>query len=390
MLSSHQIHRNHNVYILGAGFSCDAGLPVVRDFLNRMRDNIEWLHNEKREEEAKAVERIIQFRLEAAAAAYRAHVNIENIEELFSLASAWKGNELTNQMTTAIAATLDYAKLTTPEPSFRILIDSPPAEVPKLWQRIQGDSSGTGNQSPHRFPYRAPFYQLYSGLLSGKLCLPASDMENTIITFNYDTILEDSLRDMDVPVDYKLPSSEEDKNSQNETASRESSALPLRVLKLHGSVNWGTPRDNNTEQITVYKNYSELREEGAKVVLVPPTWRKVFGGAFTNIWDTALEALSSATRIILIGFSIPPTDMHFKYLLAAGLCSNVSLRQIAIINPAARNTKENLFKTLREELADQITITSAECDIRNAVPDNSILYRIGRKYLPEYNEISAI
>ena len=31
------LHNNHNVYILGAGFSHDAGLPLISDFLIRMQ-----------------------------------------------------------------------------------------------------------------------------------------------------------------------------------------------------------------------------------------------------------------------------------------------------------------------------------------------------------------
>ena len=36
---------------------------------------------------------------------------------------------------------------------------------------------------------------------------------------------------------------------------------------------------------------------------------------------------------MIIGFSIPPTDLHFKYLLAAGLQNNYSLREIVFVNP---------------------------------------------------------
>jgi hypothetical protein len=34
---------NSNVYLLGAGFSADAGLPTIADFLNQMRDSTDWL-----------------------------------------------------------------------------------------------------------------------------------------------------------------------------------------------------------------------------------------------------------------------------------------------------------------------------------------------------------
>lgn len=340
MSPSHKIHRNHNVYILGAGFSYDAGLPVVKDFLNQMRDSLDWLYKEKREEEAQAVERIIQFRLQAAGAAYRAHINIENIEELFSLASAWNGNNLTEHMTTAIAATLNYAKLNSPTPFFRALIDTAKIQAPEIWQKTPPEYAGS--RSGSQFHYMVPAYHLYAGLLSGKLCQPTSDMENTIITFNYDTVLEDALSDIDIPFDYKLLSSEEGENSQSEIDSRKSSALPLKVFKLHGSVNWGTPRDNNTEQITIYKNYAELREKGAKVVLVPPTWRKVFGGALTNIWNVALEALSRATRIILIGFSIlQPTCTLNTFLQQDYVTMSLSDKSRLLILPS--NSQKRIY-----------------------------------------------
>src|SRR5688572_21190505 len=95
---------NHNVYILGAGFSFDGGIPLVKGFLERMADSVEWLHKEGRDREAEAIGNVFSFRLRAAGAAYRAQIDVENIEELFSLASASEGEALTKDITTAIAA----------------------------------------------------------------------------------------------------------------------------------------------------------------------------------------------------------------------------------------------------------------------------------------------
>ena len=78
---SPRIETNHNVYLLGAGFSWGAGMPLVKEFLNKMRDSVDWLRSENREDESKAVQSIFEFRLRAAAGAYRAQINIENIEE---------------------------------------------------------------------------------------------------------------------------------------------------------------------------------------------------------------------------------------------------------------------------------------------------------------------
>src|SRR5437667_7289878 len=99
---------DHNVYILGAGFSADAGLPLVSDFLLRMRDCHPWLIEKGRPNEAKAVENVLRFRLEAASAAYWVKLDLENREELFSLASARAGS-LSDDIPVAVASTIDYA-----------------------------------------------------------------------------------------------------------------------------------------------------------------------------------------------------------------------------------------------------------------------------------------
>ena len=80
-------HNDHNVYILGAGFSRDAGIPLVAGFLNAMRDSLDWLENEERHEEVEAVKQVLAFRRQASAATSWIDVDPDNIEELFSVAS---------------------------------------------------------------------------------------------------------------------------------------------------------------------------------------------------------------------------------------------------------------------------------------------------------------
>lgn len=54
-------HNDHNVYILGAG----SRLPLIKDFMNRMRDAATWLGPQAdREREFAAIDRVLRFRLE--------------------------------------------------------------------------------------------------------------------------------------------------------------------------------------------------------------------------------------------------------------------------------------------------------------------------------------
>src|SRR5437016_3900778 len=67
-------NNDNNVYILGAGFSVEAGLPVISSFLARMRDAVDWLEKDGRDDERKAIERVLDFRHKSAAAGYRINI----------------------------------------------------------------------------------------------------------------------------------------------------------------------------------------------------------------------------------------------------------------------------------------------------------------------------
>lgn len=178
-----RIHSNHNVYILGAGFSRDAGLPLISDFLIRMRDSIGWLAEQNREKELTAVENVFKFMLAATGTAYRVKLNVENIEELFSLASASGSDPLAKDVSTAIAATLDFARQNAEPDSVGIGLKDGNFEPPITWE-------SRAPEHPAKAAYVCSEYDIYAGWLSGKLCRPDKNMRNTVITFNYDTLMK--------------------------------------------------------------------------------------------------------------------------------------------------------------------------------------------------------
>ncbi len=101
------------------------------------------------------------------------------------------------------------------------------------------------------------------------------------------------------------------------------------------------------ESITVYDSYADLRRTPVAFpspLLITPTWNKSFTSQLADIWKKAVLALRAATRVIILGYSMPPTDQHFRYLLAAGLQDNISLQNIFFVNLGLReeNTKTQL------------------------------------------------
>lgn len=372
-------YNDHNVYILGAGFAAEAGLPLIKDFMNRMRDAAAWLEMQGgREREQIAIGRVLEFRLRAAAASHRVPLNVENVEELFSLASASGDEELANAMPSAIAATLDYARQRAKPAEdwrrFQIgVLNQPDWKPPSSWATplpyIQeamknGDRKGKW--------YSCPPYDFYVGVMAGYFNKGGPERRDTIITFNYDTIIEDTLRDLRVPFSYGLPA---DSIDFDETADRIKalySEAGIELLKLHGSLNWWALYPEELERfrrrvqmagvktladgghlteeqfnhllrggrrhgrLTVYGGYGN----GPTPFLVPPTWRKIFSGFYGSVWDASVTALRTATNVIILGYSVPATDQHFRYLLAAGLQDNISLRKVLFVNPALKDERE--------------------------------------------------
>jgi len=58
------------------------------------------------------------------------------------------------------------------------------------------------------------------------------------------------------------------------------------------------------------------------------------------LWEEAYKVLKEATRIIIIGYSFPETDIYVKSLLALALNENKILQNIYFINPDKDKTRE--------------------------------------------------
>jgi hypothetical protein len=318
------------VYILGAGFSAARSLPLIKDFMLALRDAHPWLLEQARTQEAEAVAQVLQYRQDSAPASYRISLDLENIEELFSLADTGK-DVLSRHIRVAIAATLDY-KIRLAKLPVTTFASQDPNILPTQWR-----------QSPRStINYSVPTYQFFAHALIGRW---ADELASSaFLTFNYDCLLEDALKDVGYEVDYGLRS---DAQELSFLASGHTGDEIIKVLKLHGSVNW--MRKSRSGSLQVMSGYTDVVNVGGVPEIVPPTWRKLFAKEIVKIWKRALDEIERATRIVVIGFSMPDTDLHFKFLLASGLRRNVSLREIVFVDPAGDAITERarrLFGTL--------------------------------------------
>ena len=325
---------DHNVYVLGAGFSVEAGIPPVHPFLYRMQEAQAALRATGRIAEADAIKKVLKFRLGASSAAYRVNVDLDNIEDLFSLASADPASKLDDELPLAIAGTIDHFQS---PPTRNVVVDGS-FTVPTAW-------SPEGN--PNK--YVVPLYDIYVGAMLGSFGL--SGVKNTIITFNYDTVVEDALGRLGISYTYGLKGNELGKATPLPAGCvhpYKPTSNDLRVLKLQGSMNWaaGGGAAGAAGRAKLHKDYAAVVATGKPPVLVPPTWKKTFGAQLDRVWNRAVEALATATRVIIIGFSAPATDVHFRYLLAAGLKSNIALGKVVVVNPDRDGMVEDRMRAL--------------------------------------------
>lgn len=302
-----------NVFILRAGFSRAAGYPLISDFKEKMIEAREWLEDQGRTHELESVKKVLEFRENAGKACEYVNFEPNNIEHLFSLASA---QDLTtmSHIQRAIAATLSYSDYVYRKacPAYALTTIANP-----------------GEKSPEGFMDTtvASIYGHFVRLLVGRLT--TNTVKNSVITFNYDLLLEDALSE-----DRSLIFDDIDFRD-------------LEILKLHGSINWVQQPERSFVEGSVhaleYVGYEGLWRNNETPLLIPPTWNKVLTDErLRDSWNLALRALKNADRIFIIGFSFPPTDYHFRFLLAAGLMGNYKLKGIEIIDPNVSSLANNV------------------------------------------------
>ena len=161
----------------------------------------------------------------------------------------------------------------------------------------------------------------------------------SVITLNYDTLVESaSLKqvvDTDKPIlpDHMYPP------YFARVASRSGGGLfgegymeTFSYLKLHGSTNWYYSGRDDFYGETIFYSYAlpweasnSLNDKAVprqardkECLIIPPVTDKLTyfnNETIRRLWQEASEALWSATRVFIIGYSLPPSDLGMKFFL---------------------------------------------------------------------------
>ena len=340
-----------NVIILGAGASVDAGIPLLANFVEKMWEfSITGKNNGKdlSEEDRRIFNEAMKVKNELDGYHGRAAFNDRNIEDILSILSfnliGGKKSDLEKQkwFIRAITRTID------------------------LTCNVQHDGKLNKIQEDGHQVYREFWHGLFRRFKASPNSFP------TIISFNYDLVLERSLfqsligtnyaqykrnfpfggvnlkyhygfiRDLAFKIKYtRFTTSLNDFGEENGMKLEPSdkpvdNSIDIELLKLHGSLNFPTQKEEVFAPTQV----------ASDPYILPPIINKWVGKNEESVWSTGLQRLREAKNIIIIGYSLPQTDIFMQYFLRAGVGPNLNLNKIIVFNPTLYNagTENDLMR----------------------------------------------
>ncbi len=390
------------VIFLGAGFSCDAGLPIMDEFGGDSDYHFGALQRERQNRLAgkllcgagntfKALQR------DCRKAEGRVGVNPENMEDVFSIAEVMSQAEMKPFFTVRPqggreatesedfpASVLDEIKLWLWE-VYRAL---PPLDPRRLEEKRKKGIS-----------VRPEAYECFVKDMA------ARDLHKrlTVVTTNYDIVLEYYWWALtDTPCDYPLaegwdyhcihagPATMPPYLNTSMRHPPKDPADVCRVCKLHGSVNFfeleasAEPRFGICDDVAVASqtvgaspipaytpghtsaipeskrnqrpavlaedaiwSLHEKYGQSLTPAIVPPTYAKLTGRPWLRrMWNAALNAISEARLLLLIGYSLPQTDGFMRAMFQGALSRRTDDGpEVYAIDPAFENDREGKNET---------------------------------------------
>lgn len=183
------------------------------------------------------------------------------------------------------------------------------------------------------------------------------ESDDHIITFNYDCLIDEALKKhggqkWNARYGYGFKLGSRGKNLtgaehwQPETPASKTNTV--KVYKLHGSLHF---RVSEKKVHLKQRPYTKQKRNLQFTIIPPESSKRYDSGVFAHIWKKASEAIHSATTLVIIGYSLPPTDSHANALLRLSV-KREGLKSLIIVNPdreARYRTREVLNRGLSSE-----------------------------------------
>lgn len=185
--------------------------------------------------------------------------------------------------------------------------------------------------------------------------------QTSFVSLNYDILIDNAILpahdDWKLGLDYAI-----DFVNVGDEWWRPEEGNSVKLLKLHGSLNWLycptcrtiriTPKEKGICKLKWHANECLCTkcQSLAVPIIIPPTYLKALSNLYLRqIWDAAERVLSECDRLVFCGYSFPDADIHIRYLLKRVEVNRQSTPEIFIVNEhdgkndAARETEQSRY-----------------------------------------------
>jgi hypothetical protein len=176
-----------------------------------------------------------------------------------------------------------------------------------------------------------------------KLVAELAEKGDAIISFNYDCVIDDSLRrhgggKWNPHYGYGLklkpsgPALKGEAYWTPEHPSKPERNDTIKVHKVHGSLHFKKEGNEYEMKNRPYANPHAKTGNMKFKIIAPESSKSYEDGNFGVIMKNAYQSLRKATRVIVIGYSLPLSDQHAESLFRFGIKKN-ALDALVIVNP---------------------------------------------------------
>lgn len=173
---------------------------------------------------------------------------------------------------------------------------------------------------------------------------------DVILSFNYDCLIDNALRNRagkrwNPEKGYGFSVREGVSNWRAKRLRGRDAKRSISLLKPHGSLNWHI---NGTGLVTLEEKPYDIKSAEGRII--PPTlFKNIEEKPYKNIWEKIRREIRGCRALIVIGYSVPATDLFSRALFRADISSKIKreeLEFLILVNPdhVARQEFVNLIR----------------------------------------------
>ena len=210
-------------------------------------------------------------------------------------------------------------------------------------------------------------YKLRECKWHDKLVEQLTDTNDAFITFNYDCVLDDSLRrkgggKWNPHYGYMFKLGAKGKGLSGDPHWKPTAGVTpdrdrtIQVHKVHGSLHFQELKNAMKLKQRPYGNPRAASGDMHFSIIPPESSKSYDDGRFGDTMQNAYRSLRFATRVVVIGYSLPPNDQHAESLFRFGVKKH-ALDSLVIVNPD-REARKRIRTALQTGLKDSTRVHS--------------------------------